>query len=146
MQCWVTFNKRHSRRIWYPNSHHFPDIGQNWDVGISDFWIFGQFFINQNCHNSRTSHHIDMKLGAVTKLDRRNASIPKKFNDDVMSASYGVIFFRKKFMEKLQPSGGRIWDACSIKLTFSLIITFYLKELENITQKTVTRLLYYYFE
>ena len=87
-----------------------------------------------------------MKLGAVTKLDRRNASIPKKFNDDVMSASYGVIFFLKKFMEKLQPSGGRIWDACSIKLTFSLIITFYLKELENITQKTVTRLLYYYFE
>ena len=47
-----------------------PDIGQNWDGGISDFRISGQSFINENCHNYRTSHDIYMKLGTVTKLSR----------------------------------------------------------------------------
>ena len=42
-------------------------------------------------HDSRTSDGIDMKLGPVTKLDQRNTSTSKKFDDDVMSASYGVI-------------------------------------------------------
>ena len=42
-------------------------------------------------HDSRTSDGIDMKLGPVTKLDKRNTSTSKKFDDDVMSASYGVI-------------------------------------------------------
>ena len=26
--------------------------------------------INKNCHNSRTSNNIDMKLGPVTKIDK----------------------------------------------------------------------------
>ena len=42
-----------------------PDIGQNSDRGMSDFWISGQSFMIENCHNSRTSHDIDMKLGPV---------------------------------------------------------------------------------
>ena len=42
-------------------------------------------------HDSRTSDGTDMKLGPVTKLDKRNTSTSKKFDDDVMSASYGVI-------------------------------------------------------
>ena len=48
-----------------------PDIGKNSDGGISDFWISGQSLIKENCQNARTSDDIDMKLGPVTKLDKR---------------------------------------------------------------------------
>ena len=68
-----------------------PDIGQNSGVGISDFWISGQSFTNDNCHNSRTNHDIDMKLGSVIKLDKKNTETSKKFDDDVMSANCDVI-------------------------------------------------------
>ena len=40
-------------------------FGQNSDGGISDFRIPSQYFINENCHNSRISHDIDLKLGPV---------------------------------------------------------------------------------
>ena len=53
------------------NSLQCLDIGQNPDGGISDFRISGQSFIKENCHNSRTSDDIDMKLGPVTKLDKK---------------------------------------------------------------------------
>ena len=39
---------------------------------FSDFQISDQSLINENCHNSGTSHDIDMKLEPVTKLDKRN--------------------------------------------------------------------------
>ena len=68
-----------------------PDIGQNSDRGISDFQISGQSLIKENCHNSRTSDDIDMKLGPVTKLDKRNKTTSKKFDDDVMSENCDVI-------------------------------------------------------
>ena len=55
-----------------PNLPQSPDIGQNWYGDISNFRISGQSFKNENCRNSRTSHDIDMKLGPVTKLDKRN--------------------------------------------------------------------------
>ena len=32
-----------------------------------------------------------MKLGSVTKLDKRNTATPNKSNDDVMSTNCGVI-------------------------------------------------------
>ena len=48
------------------------DIEKNSDGGISDFQISGQSLIKLNCQNSRTSDDIDMKLGVVTKLDKRN--------------------------------------------------------------------------
>ena len=46
--------------------------------GIYDFPISGQSFIKENCHNSRTRNDIDMKLGPVTKLDKRNTRTLKK--------------------------------------------------------------------
>ena len=55
-----------------PNSPQSPDIGQNTGRGISKFRISGQSLIKENCYNSRTSDDIDMKLGPVTKLDKRN--------------------------------------------------------------------------
>ena len=58
----------------FPNSPHSSDIGQN----SNDFRISGQLFINKNCHNSRTSHDIDMQLGPITKFDEINKATLKK--------------------------------------------------------------------
>ena len=69
----------------------YPDIRQNADGGISDFWISGQSLIKEDCHNSRTSDDIDMKLGAVTKLYERNKTTSKKFNSEVMLENFDVI-------------------------------------------------------
>ena len=84
-----------------PNWPQSPDIGQNSDGRISDFPISGQPFINENCcYNSRNSDDIDMKLGQVTKFDKRNTATSKKFDDDVMSANCNVIVFFR-FMEMI---------------------------------------------
>ena len=74
-----------------------PDIGQNSDVGISDFWISGQSIIKENGYNSRTSDDIDMKLGPVTKLRKRNKATSKKIDDDVMSENCDVIVIFRGF-------------------------------------------------
>ena len=50
------------------------DIEQNPNRGISNFRIYGQSFLNKNCHNSITIHDIDTELGTVTKLDKRNTA------------------------------------------------------------------------
>ena len=73
------------------HSPQSPDIGQNSDGGISDFRISGQSLIKENCRNSRTSDDIDMKLGPITKLDKRNKKTTKWFDEDVMSANCDVI-------------------------------------------------------
>ena len=53
-----------------------------------------------------------MKLGPVTKLDKRNKTT-------------------SKFLDNLSQSGRRIPDVQSAKLIFSLTITFYLTRTEN---------------
>ena len=60
-----------------PNLLQSPDIGQNSDGGISDFRISGQSLIKENCHNSRTSDDINVKLRPLTKLDKRNKTASK---------------------------------------------------------------------
>ena len=70
---------------------NLQDIRKNSDGGISDFRISGQSLIKKNCHNSRISDDIDMKLGPVTKLDKRNKTTSKKFDNDVMSENCDVI-------------------------------------------------------
>ena len=60
-----------------PNLPQSPDIWENSDRGISDFWISGLSPIKENCHNSRTSNDIDMNIGPVTKLGKRNTAMPK---------------------------------------------------------------------
>ena len=45
---------------------------------------------NSNCHNSRTSNDIGMKLGQLTKHDKKNTATPKKI-DDVMPANCDII-------------------------------------------------------
>ena len=68
-----------------------PDIGQNSNGCISDFQVSSQFLINEISLNSRTSNDIDMKLGPVNKLEKRNLWTSKNFDDDVMSVHCDVI-------------------------------------------------------
>ena len=68
-----------------------PDIRQNLERVISDFQISNQFFIKENCHNYRTSDDIDMELGPVSKLCKRDKTSSKKLDDDFMSENCDVI-------------------------------------------------------
>ena len=47
---------------------------------------------------------------------------------------------------ELQSHPAQISDAWSIKLTFSLIVTYYLTKTKNRTKKSLTQLSYYCFE
>ena len=68
-----------------------PGIGKISDGGIPNFQISVQYLIKENCHDSRNNNDIDMKLGVVTKLDKRNKTTSKKFDDDVMLANCDII-------------------------------------------------------
>ena len=39
---------------------------------ISDFKVSDQSFIDKNCRNFRASYDIDVKLGPVIQLDKKN--------------------------------------------------------------------------
>ena len=66
-------------------------LGKSQVGDFSDFRISGQSFINKNCQNSRNSHGIDMKLGTVTKLDKKYTTTSIKFDDEFMSKNCGTI-------------------------------------------------------
>ena len=87
-----------------------PDIGQNSNGGISDFRISVQSFINENCHNSEAGNYIGMKLDQVTEPEKRNKATLKKLEDEVMSASCGVIVIFPIY-GNLEHFGIRIPDA-----------------------------------
>ena len=70
---------------------------QNPDGDISDFRISGQFLIKENCHNSRTSDDIEMKLGLVNKLDKASKATLKKIDVNVMSENCDVIVIFRIF-------------------------------------------------
>ena len=77
LQRWVTFFSRHSCQTLFLIRLSLRILSKT-QTGISDFRISGQSLIKGNCHNSRTSDDIDMKLGPVTKLDKRNKTTSKK--------------------------------------------------------------------
>ena len=52
-----------------------------------------------------------MDLGPVTKLDKRNKTTSKNFDDDVMSTNCDVILIFLIYMANLENSGRRILDA-----------------------------------
>ena len=88
------------------------DIGQNSDRGISDFQISGQSFLKENYHNSGNSNDSDVKRGPV----------------------FG-------FMAILEHLGCRCsLDVQSVKLTFSVTVTFCLAKTENRTRESPTQL------
>ena len=103
-----------------------PGIGENSDGGTSNFQISGQSLVKQNCHNSRTNDDIDMKLGPVTKLDKRNKTTSKKYEDDVMSANCDVIVIFPiygQFGAIRKPDSGRI--VCKTYIFINSNLLFY---------------------
>ena len=58
---------------------------------MANFRISGQSPMKESCYNSSTSHDMGMKLGPVTKIDKRNKSTSKKLDDDVMLVTCEVI-------------------------------------------------------
>ena len=54
-------------------------------------FLLSNFKFPENCHNSRTNDDTDMKLGPITKLDKRNKTTPKKFDNDVILGNCDVI-------------------------------------------------------
>ena len=127
------------------NSSQSPDIGQNSDRGISDFGISGQSLITENCHNSRTSDDIVMKLGPVTKLYKRNKTTLTNITltscwEIVTSLSFSGI------LANLEQSRERIPDTNSAKVMFSVTVTFCRTKTENRTKKPLTQLSHHCFE
>ena len=81
-----------------------------------------------------------MKLGPLTKPDKRNKSTSKNCLKIVRS----LIFF--PFMINLEQSGKLTAEPQSTKLTFSLKVTFYFTKIENRTKTFFTQLSHYCFE
>ena len=84
-----------------------------------------------------------MKLGPVTKLDKRNTRTSKKCDDYVRSANYDVIvvfWIYGQFGAIPKPDSGFV-----VRKTY-IFITFYLTKTENRTEKSLTHLSNYCFE
>ena len=78
-----------------------------------------------------------MKLGSVTKLDKRKDTRSKKIGDDFMPEIVTSLSFFQ-FMANMQQSGSRVPDAYPVKRIFSLIVIFYLPKTENRIKKSLT--------
>ena len=90
--CWFSLNnpdvlfKTFAPNLVFPACPNLQILGKNFR--FPDFWSIPY---KKNCLNSSTSDHIDMKLGAVTKLDKRGKAMSRKFEDDAMSENCGLI-------------------------------------------------------
>ena len=133
------FNRDVRAKFGIPNLTQSPDTGQNSDGDISNFQISGQFLIKGNCHYSRASDDIEMKLGPVTKLDKRNKK--KKHQKNLTMTSCGKIVTSLPFLQfkaNLEKSRSQIPNAQSVKLIFSLMVPFYLNKTEIRSKKSLT--------
>ena len=132
-------------QIWYPQLTQFSRYWAKPTRGY--FWCSdsGQLLIDENFHDSRTSNNINMKLRPVTKLDKRNTLTLKTL---MMRSCHQILtpLSTFKFMSNLEQSGSRIPDSWSVKLTFSLIVSFYLTKAKRRTKKSLTQLSYHCFE
>ena len=85
-----------------------------------------------------------MKLGAETKLDKRNKTTSKKFANNVMSGNFDVIvifLFYGQFGAIQKPDAGRI--VCKTDIFINLLCY---KNTENETNKSLTQLSPYCFQ
>ena len=116
------------------------DIGQNSDGGISDFRISADQSPIKKIVNSRTSNDINMKLEPVTKIDSRTKTTLKNLTvtpgREILTS---LLFFQ--IMANLEAG----FRTQSVKLTFSLGVTFYLIKAEN-SKKSLTQLSHNCFE
>ena len=83
---------------------------------------------------SRTSDDIDVKLGPVTKLEKRNKTMSKKFDVDVMSENCDVIVLFRIFGQFKAVRGP---DSESEKVILSVIVTFCLTKTKSRTKKSL---------
>ena len=66
-------------------------------------------FLTGPSHSDETSDDTDMKLGPVTKRDKRNKATSKKFDDDVMSENRDDIAIFPIYNEEIRkPDSERI--------------------------------------
>ena len=86
-----------------------------------------------------------MKLGAVTKVDRRNKITSKKLTMTSCQKIVRSLSFLG-FLVNMEQSESRIPDTESAKVMFSVIVTFFLTKTENRTKKSLTQLSHYCFE
>ena len=86
-----------------------------------------------------------MKLGPVTKLDKRNKITSKNL---ILTSCRKVVTSLSFFgvLTNLEQSGGRIPDKESAKVMFSVIETFCRAKTENRTKISLTQLSHYCFE
>ena len=106
-----------------------------------DFWSIPY---KKNCHNSRTSDDIEMKLGSVNKLDKRNKTISKKFYFDIMSSKFDFIVIFSiygQFGAIPKPDSGRI--ICKSYIFINSNFLSYKNE--NRIKKSLIELSQYYF-
>ena len=78
-------------QIWYPQ---LASISRYWAKLILGYFRFldsWSIHYKKNCHNSRTNDNIEMKLGPVTKPDKKNKATLKKIEDNVISRSCDVV-------------------------------------------------------
>ena len=80
-----------SSKIFMPNSVSLPgsnlqilEKSQTGKISISGVMV--KSLVNKNYDNSRNSYDIDMKLGPLIKLDKRNKTTARKIENDIMSA------------------------------------------------------------
>ena len=86
-----------------------------------------------------------MKLGPVTKLDKRNKTTSKKVDDNIMPkncAAIAVLLIYGQFGAIRKPDSGRI----SCKTYIFIKTTFYFTKTENRTKKPLTQLSHYCFD
>ena len=81
-----------------------------------------------------------MKLGPVTKADKRNKTTSKKTDDNIMSKNYSVIT-----IFPIYDQFGAIRKPGS-KLTYLLIVIFSLTKTESRTKKSQTQLSHHRYE
>ena len=85
-----------------------------------------------------------MKLGPITKRDKRNKTTSKKL---MLTSCRKIVtslpFFG--FLANLEQWEGQIPDTESTKIIFSVISTFSLTKTENRTKKSLTQLSHYCF-
>ena len=100
-----------------PNLPHSTGFGRHSYRGLSNFQISSLSSVNKNWHDTRISNDVNMKLGPMTKLGKRNTAMSKKIDDDDMSASYDVIdivFFYGQFWAIWMPVSGRTVCDCYV--------------------------------
>ena len=104
--------------------------------GYYDFRISGQSFINENC--CKPVMILTWNLDQQLKLTSETRQRQKKLT---MTSCQQTQLSNSQLMTNLEQSGSWIPDTWSVKLTFSLIVTFYLTKTENRSEQALILLL-----